>query len=120
MVAMERKRTYFDDIHQDVNKIKKYASDLQTFIGVKEMTSVVEVKKKKRAFNYDLFELKLDFLQELESFVKDVSIVGVISKRYIIVPILQQELNCKRIFHNHNSQERRMSIFKIGMRGVSV
>ena len=76
---MERKRTYFDDIHQDVNKIKKYASDLQTFIGVKEMTSVVEVKKKKGAFNYDLFELKLDFLQELESYVKDVSIFGVIS-----------------------------------------
>jgi hypothetical protein len=24
MVAMEIKRTYFDDIHQDVNKIKKY------------------------------------------------------------------------------------------------
>jgi hypothetical protein len=47
MVAMERKRTYFDDIHQDVNKIEKYASDLQTFIGVKEMTSVVEAKKKK-------------------------------------------------------------------------
>jgi uncharacterized protein (UPF0335 family) len=46
MVAMERKRTYFDDIHQDVNKIEKYASDLQTFIGVKEMTSVVEAKKK--------------------------------------------------------------------------
>jgi hypothetical protein len=34
MVAMEIKRTYFDNIHQDVNKIKKYASDLQTFIGV--------------------------------------------------------------------------------------
>jgi hypothetical protein len=29
--------------------------------------------------DYDLFELKLDFLQELESFVKDVSIFGVIS-----------------------------------------
>jgi hypothetical protein len=52
MVAMEIKRIYFDDIHQDVNKIKKYASDLQTFIGVKEMTSVVEVKKQKGAFNY--------------------------------------------------------------------
>jgi hypothetical protein len=81
MVAMERKRTYFDDIHQDVNKIKKYASDLQTFIGVKEMTSVVdgEAKKQKGAFDYDLFELKLDFLQELESFVKDISMFGVIS-----------------------------------------
>ena len=69
MVAMEINRTYFDDIHQDVNKIKKYASDLQTFIGVKEMTSVVdgEVKKQKGAFNYDLFELKIEFLQELES-----------------------------------------------------
>jgi hypothetical protein len=64
------------------------------------MTSIVneEVKIQKGAFNYDLFELKLDFLQELESFVKDVFIVGVISKRYIIVPVLQQELNCKRIF----------------------
>jgi hypothetical protein len=42
---------------------------------VNEITSVVdeEVKKQKRAFNYDLFELKLDFLSELESFVKDVS-----------------------------------------------
>jgi hypothetical protein len=55
-VAMEIKRTYFDDIHQDVNKIKKYASDLQAFIGVNEMTSAVdrEVKKQKGAFNYDL------------------------------------------------------------------
>ena len=81
MVAMEIKRTYFDDIHQDVNKIKKYASDLQAFIGVNEMTSAVdrEVKKQKGAFKYDLFELKLDFLQEFESFVKDVSIFGVIS-----------------------------------------
>jgi hypothetical protein len=33
---------------------------------VKEMTSLVdgEVKKQKGAFNYDLFELKLDILQE--------------------------------------------------------
>ena len=63
MVAMEIKRTYFDNIRQDVNKVKKYASDLQTFIGVNEMTNVVngEVKKQKGAFNYDLFELKLDF-----------------------------------------------------------
>jgi hypothetical protein len=62
-------------------KIKKYASDLQAFIGVNEMTSAVdrEVKKQKGAFNYVLFELKLDFLQEFESFVKDVSIFGVIS-----------------------------------------
>jgi hypothetical protein len=83
-----------------VNKVKKYGSDLQTFIGVNKMTSIVneEVKIQKGAFNYDLFELKLDFLQELESFVKDVFIVGFISKRYIIVPVLQQELNCKRIF----------------------
>jgi hypothetical protein len=100
MVTMEIKRTDFDSIRQDVNKVKKYGSDLQTFIGVNKMTSIVneEVKIQKGAFNYDLFELKLDFLQELESFVKDVSIVGVISKRYIIVPVLQQELNCKRIF----------------------
>jgi hypothetical protein len=57
-----------------VNKVKKYASDIQTFIGVNEMTSVVdgEVKKQKGAFNYDLFELKLDFSSELKSFVKDV------------------------------------------------
>jgi hypothetical protein len=27
-------------------------------------------------------------------------------ERYIIVPVLQQELNCNCIFHNHNSQER--------------
>jgi hypothetical protein len=55
----------FDHIRQHVNKVKKYASDLQAFIGVKKMTSVVdgEVKKKKGAFNYDLYELKLDFWQ---------------------------------------------------------
>jgi hypothetical protein len=34
---------------------------------------------KKGAFNYDLYELKLDFPSELESFVKDVSIFGVVS-----------------------------------------
>ena len=46
-----------------------------------EITSVVdgEVKKQKGAFNYDLFELKFDFLSELESFVKDVSKFGVVS-----------------------------------------
>jgi hypothetical protein len=38
-----------------------------------------EVTKQKGAFNYDLFELKLDFLSELESFVKDVSKFGVVS-----------------------------------------
>jgi hypothetical protein len=45
------------------------------------MTSVVNRKanKQKGALNVDLFELKIDFLQELESFVKDVSIFGVIS-----------------------------------------
>jgi hypothetical protein len=45
------------------------------------MTSVVdgEVKKQKREFNYDLYELKLDFSSELESFVKDASKFGVVS-----------------------------------------
>jgi hypothetical protein len=53
LVAMETKRTDFDNIWQDVNKVKKYASDLQTFIGVNEMTSVVdgEVKKQKGVFD---------------------------------------------------------------------
>jgi hypothetical protein len=78
--SMEAKRTDFDHIRQHVNKVKKYATDLQTFIGVNEMTSVVdgEVKKQKGAFNYDLYELKLDFPSELESFVKDVSKFGVV------------------------------------------
>jgi hypothetical protein len=81
LVAMETKRTDFDNIRQDVNKVKKYATDLQTFIGVNEITCVVdgEVKKQKGAFNYDLFELKLDFLSELESFVKEVPKFGVVS-----------------------------------------
>jgi hypothetical protein len=39
---MEAKRTDFDHIRQDVNTVKKYASDFQTFIGVNEMTSVVD------------------------------------------------------------------------------
>ena len=78
---METKRTDFEYIRQYVNKVKKYASDLQTFIGVNKMTSVVdgEVKKQKGAINYDLFELKLDFSSELKSFVKDVSKFGVVS-----------------------------------------
>ena len=81
LVAMETKRTDFDNIRKDVNKVKKYASDLQTFIGVNEMTSVVdgEVKKQKGAVNYELFELKLDFPSELESFMKDVSKFGIVS-----------------------------------------
>jgi hypothetical protein len=68
---METKRTDFDNIRQDVNKVKTYANDLQIFIGVNEMTNVVdgEVKKQKGAINYDLFELKLDFPSELESFM---------------------------------------------------
>ena len=81
LVAMETKRTDFDNIWQDVNKVKKYATDLQTFIGVNEMTSVVdgEVKKQNGAFDYDIFQLKLDFSSELESFVKDVSKFAVVS-----------------------------------------
>ena len=81
LVAMETKRTDFDNILQDVNKVKKYANDLQTFIGVNKMMSVVygEVKKQKVAINYDLFELTLDFSSELKSFVKDVFKFGVVS-----------------------------------------
>ena len=81
LVAMESKRTDFDTIRQDVTKVKKCASDLQTLIGVNKMTSVVdgEVKKQKGAFSYDLFELKLDFSSELKSFIKDVSKFGVVS-----------------------------------------
>ena len=81
LAVMETKRTDFDNMRQDVNKVKKYASDLQTFIGVNEMTRVLdgEVKKQKGAFNYDLFEMKLDFSSKLESFVKDVSKFGVVS-----------------------------------------
>jgi hypothetical protein len=58
--VLNAKRTDFDHIRQHVNKVKKYASDLQTFIGVNEMTSVVdgEAKKQKGAFNYDFYELK--------------------------------------------------------------
>jgi hypothetical protein len=51
LVAMEIKRTDFDNIRQDVNKIKKYASDLQTFIGVNEMTSVLDGKVRLHLFN---------------------------------------------------------------------
>jgi hypothetical protein len=38
LVSMGAKRTDFDHIRQHVNKVKKYASDLQTFIGVNKMT----------------------------------------------------------------------------------
>jgi hypothetical protein len=41
LAVMETKRTDFDNMRQDVNKVKKYASDLQTFIGVNEMTRVL-------------------------------------------------------------------------------
>ena len=53
---METKRTDFEYIRQDVNKVKKYGSDLQTFIGVNKMTSVVDgkAKKQKGAIYYDL------------------------------------------------------------------
>ena len=93
LVSMETKRTDFEYIRQDVNKVKKYVSDLQTFIGVNDMTSVVdeEVKKQKGAVNYDLFELKLDFSSELKSFVKDVSKFGVVSvaKKHCCTSLVQ-------------------------------
>ena len=91
LVVMETKRTDFDNIRQDVNRVKKYASDLQTFIGVNERTRFVdgEVKKQKGAFNYDLFELKLDFSSELKSFMKDVSKFSVVSiTKRTVVPVL--------------------------------
>jgi hypothetical protein len=43
LVAMETKRTDFDNIRQDVNKVKKYATDLQTQkipIRIKSQVSV--------------------------------------------------------------------------------
>jgi hypothetical protein len=45
-----------------------------------------------RAFNYDLFELKLDFLSELESFVKNVSKFGVVSvtKRHCSTSLVKE------------------------------
>jgi hypothetical protein len=51
--------------------IQKYASNLQTFIGVNEISSMLdeEVKKQKGEFNYELFELKHDFSSEIKSFV---------------------------------------------------
>ena len=92
---METKRTDFYNIRQDVDKVKKYASDLQTFIGVNEMKSVVdeEAKKQKGAFNFDLFELKLDFSSELKSFVKDVSKVGVVpvTKKHCSTSLVKED-----------------------------
>jgi hypothetical protein len=66
LVAMETKRTDFDNIRQDVNKVKKYATDLQTFIAVNKMTSVVdgEVKKQKGAFNYEHLLQKIPILMK--------------------------------------------------------
>jgi hypothetical protein len=94
LVSMEAKRTDFDHIRQHVNKVKKYASDIQTFIGVNEMTSVVdvEVKKQKGAVNYELFELKLDFPSELESFMKAVSKFGIVSvtKKHCSTSLVQE------------------------------
>ena len=100
LFAMETKRADFDNIRQDVNKVKTYANDLHIFIGVNEMTSVVdgEVKKQKGAFNYDLFELKLDFPSDLESFVKDVSKFGVVSvtkKHCSTSPVKKAELQAQ-------------------------
>jgi hypothetical protein len=39
---IETKITEFDNIRQDVNKIQKYASNLQTFIGVNEISSMLD------------------------------------------------------------------------------
>jgi hypothetical protein len=91
LVAIETKITEFDNIRQDVNKIQKYASNLQTFIGVNEMSSMLdeEVKKQKGEFNYELFELKHDFSSEIKSFVKDVFIfVLYLLQISIVVPVL--------------------------------
>jgi hypothetical protein len=130
LVSMEAKRTDFDHIQQHVNKVQKYASDLQTFIGVNKMTSVVggEVKKQKGAFNYDLYELKLDFSSELESFVKEVSKFGVVSvteKHRSTSLVKEVELQAQipqenKLGVHHNSQGRRLSIFKQRIRSVSL
>jgi hypothetical protein len=91
LVAIETKITEFDNIRQDVNKIQKYASNLQTFIGVNEMSSMLdeEVKKQKGEFNYELFELKHDFSSEIKSFVKAVFIfVLYLLQISIVVPVL--------------------------------
>jgi hypothetical protein len=47
LAVLETKATDFDNMRQDVIKVKKYASDLQTFIGVNEMTRVLDGEVKK-------------------------------------------------------------------------
>jgi hypothetical protein len=94
------------------------------------MTSVVggEVKKQKGAFNYDLYELKLDFSTELESFVKEVSKFGVVSvteKHRSTSLVKEVELQAQipqenKLGVHHNSQGRRLSIFKQRIRSVSL
>jgi hypothetical protein len=54
---MEIKRTDFDNIRQDVNKIKKYASDLQTFIGVNENLRLSDIPDKKILFCLSISEI---------------------------------------------------------------
>ena len=109
LVAMETKRTDFDNILQDVNKVKKYANDLQTFIGVNKMTSVVygEVKKQKGAINYYLFEMKLDFSSELKSFIEDVSNFGVVS---VTSKHCSTSLVKKVAFQAHIPQENKLGV----------
>jgi hypothetical protein len=62
------------------------------------MTSVVdgEAKKQKGAFNYDFYELKLDFPSELESFVKDVSKFGVVSvtEKHCCTSLVKEVVQC--------------------------
>jgi hypothetical protein len=88
------KRNDFEYIRQDVDKVKKYANDLQRFIVVKKMTSVVdgEAKKQKGAINYDLFELKINLSSELKSFVKDVPKFGVLSAATIFSPVYETSI----------------------------
>jgi hypothetical protein len=82
----------FEKIQSDItNNITEIDQQKRKFLSdISDMRKSFNVSIQKGAFNYDLYELKLDFPSELESFVKDVSKFGVVNVTEKLISVIRK------------------------------
>ena len=75
---MTAKLELFDQMNSDVKNIKLYASDLQTFLGVKEMTEKADQENSniEAMNNYEVIKIDITISDDLSSIVQTVSSFG--------------------------------------------
>ncbi|CAC5393488.1 unnamed protein product [Mytilus coruscus] len=75
---MTAKLELFDQMRLDITNIKLYASDLQTFLGVKEMTEKADQENStiEAMNNYEVVKLDITISDDLSSLVHSISSFG--------------------------------------------